>query len=240
MTRLIVSLLLLGCFSGCRRRVSANENCEWPQESAAALDLSKPAQRQHLSDDAQFAEDLAIRYADSHRGPNSGHFTDFEEYRRSRQQCMAKLFGVIEKNHSVTEEQVRESLLHRRTSLDFAVIVSFAVLYGFAASGMARRLWRRYPPDEGWITGAVVTVIASAFVSMAGVLVGEIWSEAMEGLRVGTGHLSYRLDRIPWHQHRLSLFVSGVVLFWLVAGLNYRVVARHGAHTADGALPQSG
>lgn len=135
---------------------------------------------------------------------------------------MASLFHVIANDHGVTQQQVRESLVRRRASWDLAVILSFAVLYGFVASGMTRRLWRRFPPDEGWFAGAVVTIVTSALVSMAGVLVGEIWSTMAETFRVGNGHLSFRTDRIPWTQHRFGLFVCGVVFFWLIAGLHYR------------------
>jgi hypothetical protein len=212
-------LLALVCFPGCTRRVPPNENCQWPPETAISFDLSSSAQRQHLSDDAQTAEDLAIRFADSHYGTHSGHFSGFDEYGRKREQCMAALFEVIGKTHGVTQAQVRESLAHRRTSLDLAVILSFAVLYGFAASVMARRVWRRFPPEEGWIVGAAATLVTSAFVSMAGILVGEVWSEVLEQFRLGNGHLSYRADRIPWHQHRLGLFVCGVVIFWIIAAL---------------------
>jgi hypothetical protein len=139
--RLIPMSLLLLSLVGCNRRDPRNSNCEWPQEVATSLDLSKPRQQRHLGDDAQIAEDLAIRYADLHSGPRSGHFAGFAEYGQTRQQCMAALFEMIGKNHGVTTEQVRESLLHRRISLDLAVIVSFALFYGFAANGIARRVW---------------------------------------------------------------------------------------------------
>ena len=61
--------------------------------------------------------------------------------------------------------------------------------------------------------------VTSAVVSTAGMLVGELWSGAVEMLRVGNGHLSYRADRIPWGQHRASLFFCGVLLFWAIAAL---------------------
>jgi hypothetical protein len=226
MTQLPMSLLLLACSAACTRRVPPDSNCEWPHETATSIDLTNPAQQRHLSDDAQVAEDRAIRYADSHSGPRSGHFAGFDKYARAREQCMAALFQVIAKNHGVTQEQVRESLKYRRTSLDLGVLLSFAVLYGFAASGFSRRVWRRFPFDEGWVAGAVATVIASAIVSLGGVMVGEIWSTTLEEMRIGNGHLSYRVARIPWNQHRLSLFVCGVVLFWLIAGFQYRTAAR--------------
>jgi len=136
---------------------------------------------------------------------------------------MAALFSTIAKNHGVTSEQVRVSLVRRRTSLDAAVILSFAVLYWFVASRLAQRVCRRFPTDEGWL-GALLSIAGmSVAVSLIGVMLGEQWSILVEGIRVGTGHLSYRTFRIPWVQHRMQLFVAGVFLFWLAAALRYRV-----------------
>jgi len=223
MTRRIrASLLLILCLTGCTRRNPRTSNCEWFSEPASTLDLGKASDRQHLSDDVLIAEDLAIRYADALRGPRSGHFEGLDEYARTRHQCMVTLFTAIQKNHSVTPPQILEALKHRRMSLDLAVILPFAMLYGFAASFVARNIWRRFPPDEGWIAGAVATLLVSAVVSLVGVLLGEFWSVTAESLITGTGHLSYRQDRIPWVQHRDVFFAAGVVLFWLIAALRYR------------------
>src|SRR6266478_9394592 len=91
--------------STCLHNRVHNSNCEWPQETAAhALNPSHPSQQRHLSDDAEFAEDLAIRYADAHRGPRSGHFEGMAEYGRTRDKCMAALFKVIGSSHSQPEE----------------------------------------------------------------------------------------------------------------------------------------
>ena len=139
---------------------------------------------------------------------------------------MASLFEAIGKNHGVTREQVRQSLAHRPVIPDLAVNLSFALVYGLAASWMARRLWRRYPPDEGWVPGVALAVITAAFASAAGVLLGEVWSQTAESIRIGSGHLSYRVNRIPWSQHRLGLFAGGVVLFWLIAALHRPLNAR--------------
>jgi hypothetical protein len=225
-----ISLLLIACVPGCTRRAQSNSTCEWPQETAISIDVSKPTQRRHLSDDAQFAEDLAIRHADSRRGQRSGHFEGWAEYRQTREKCLAALFDVIGKNHGVTEEQVRQSLLYRRTSLDLAVILSFAVFYGLAANGAARRVCRRFPTDEGWLAAVVITVITSAVISTGGVLLGDIWSLTAENVRVGNGHLSYRVNRVPWTRRHLALFIGGVVLFWFLAALHYRAAVRVAKH----------
>jgi|SRR5450432_2420472 len=97
MTRLLpLSLLALGGLIGCARHVQPNSDCEWPHEIASGpLNLSQQSQLQHLRDDAEFAEDLGIRYADVRRGPPSGHFEGMPEYGRTRDQCITALFKVI-------------------------------------------------------------------------------------------------------------------------------------------------
>jgi hypothetical protein len=217
-----VGLLLLLSLPGCAGVDRYNSNCEWPRETPAALDMSDSAQRQHLSDDAHEAEDLAIRYADAHNGIHSGHFKGEGAYSQARDQCMAALLGTIATTHGVTEAQVREGLTQRREYLDVLVILSFAVLYGFVAGALARRIWQRFPPDDGWIAGAIATLLMSTVVSAAGLFLGEIWSGIIENIRVGNGHLSYRLDRIPWTHHRFALFIGGLLLFWLIAAFQYR------------------
>ena len=195
----MTGLLALGLLALAAPRVP-NSNCEWPQG------IERP-----LTEDAEFAEDLAIRYADRCCGPHSGHFESFAEYGRMRDQCMARLFQEVAGSHTVSVEQVRESLRHRSTGLDLAVILSFGVLYAFAAHRIAR-----------WVSGAVMIVYASAIVSIAGVLLLELWAITVETIRVGNGHLSDRTGRIPWAHHRPALFVGGVLLFWLAAALPYR------------------
>src|SRR5262245_38166784 len=162
MARLVSCLIVLACLTACPRHRPANSNCEWPKEARAdALDLSQVSEMQHLSDDAEFAEDLAIRYADLRRGP---------DYVRTRDDCMARLFGVIATNHGVTFEQVRASLGRRRLNFDAGVILSFALLYGLGASFLSRFLCRIYGLGEGLPMVAFMTVLASILASGIGVM----------------------------------------------------------------------
>ena len=207
--------------SGCARNRLLNSNCELPREQETVLDLNDPAQRWHLTDDARFAEDLAIRYADDHVGLHSGNYEGADEYGRAREQCMTTLFGEIANTHKVSEAQVREFLTHRRPSVDLAVVLSFAVFYAAGSFLIAGGLWSRFPPQDGRAIGIIAMLTTSPVISLAGVLSGEVWSNAMEGLQVANSHMSYRAARIPWGQHRLGLFVAGIVLFWIVAVVQY-------------------
>ena len=140
---------------------------------------------------------------------------------------MAFLFQVIASVHNVSPDDVRRSLGHRRVSFDLAVILSFAVLYGCGASLLVRWLYRIYGAGEELTTVVAMTALASLIASTVGVLFGEVWSGILEALRIGNGHMSYRATRIPWTQHRLGLFVAGIVAFLLIA-----VVYRRRATTA--------
>ena len=135
---------------------------------------------------------------------------------------MTNLFRVIGGVHKVSEEEVRRSLGHRRVTLDLAVILSFFFLYGWAASRLARWLYRLYGPSESLPTVAVMTVLVSILTAVAGVMLGEQWSGIWEIQRLGNEHISYRATRVPWTQHRLELFLAGVVVFLLLAAFHRR------------------
>jgi hypothetical protein len=223
MKRLLPPLLLwLTCIAGCSPGASPNSDCEWSKEIAGPLDLSRSTQARHLSADAERAEDLAIRYADARRGPHSGHFEGGAEYGLTRDQCMARLFQIVGSNHSVTEEQIRWHLAHRPTELDVAVILTFIALYAWATTLIVRRVCQRHADDQETSGSVVMIVYTSVTASVVGVLLGEVWSDLMENIRLGNGHLSYRAERIPWSHHRLGMFVGGVVLFWLLAAFHHR------------------
>jgi hypothetical protein len=50
---------------GCIDRTRVNKACEWTGDTAFVIDWDAPAHREHLTRDAQLAEDLAIRRADA-------------------------------------------------------------------------------------------------------------------------------------------------------------------------------
>lgn len=86
----------------------------------------------HLSADAEFAEDLAIRYADTHHGLRTPYYVSGEAYAAARDRCMGALFEKIAKKHGVPLE-VSGSLGCNRAHIDLAVNLPFVLLYCFAA-----------------------------------------------------------------------------------------------------------
>jgi hypothetical protein len=178
----------------CASYARPNSNCEWPPGEGRAA----------LSEDAEFAEDLAIRYADTHHGLRSGHWEGPETYASKREQCMETLFKTIASRRGVTEEQVRQSLGQRPAWFDLAVLLGYAVLYGWIANLIVGKISRGEP---------AMAIFAATAVSAAGVLACEEWSIVAETYRLGNGHLSYRTARLPWGQHRLALFIGGMAVY---------------------------
>jgi len=212
MTRATVCLLLL-IFTGCMRREGQNSDCRWPGEAAGA----GPSAR-HLSEDAEVAEDLAIRYADTHHGLRTPYYVSGPAYDAARDRCMATLFEQAAKEHGIAAADVAGALGRNRMLIDVAVNLPFYLLYGLAAAVAARWIWRRYPPGEhGWMAGVIMAMFTSLILAAGSTMVGEVWSWTAETYRVGNHHMSYRVQRLPWSQHRLGLFAGALIVFWLAA-----------------------
>jgi hypothetical protein len=209
MSRLACAFAVLVCCTGCHY-ASPNSDCQWPQNIP---------EHGSLRQQAEFAEDLAIRYADARR----------TSWLANRNQCMAKLFPIVGESHGVTVRQVWESVQHHPPAIDVAEMLSFAPIYACAAWLIAAFLSRRYPRSDEFWDWAAMSAYASLAVSFLGMLAGEAWCLTMENLRIGTGHLSYRTARVPWGHYQFGIFLAGILLFWIVA-TSQRVtfIPRHG------------
>jgi hypothetical protein len=199
-----------------------DSTCAWPPLTSDSLDKGAPS-KHSTREAAEFAEDLAIRYADACCGPHSGHFAGMTEYGRKRDECMATLFQIVASDHGVSPDQVRQSLSERPKMFDLAVIASFGMLYLTTVYFVERRLWKVYSRTGDRQRGVMMTIYLSVMTSALGMLLlPDIWATTMENIRIGNGHLSYRGARIPWQYHRPAIFLCGVVLFCAVATLRYR------------------
>lgn len=205
---LLTLVLLLGA-GACVRRDGRNSDCKWPTESARHAPT--PC---HLSADAEFAEELAIRYADFH----FGRYNPTENYGAERDRCMEVLFKNVAGEHGVPVEQVSNSLGRNRVYIDLSEILSFMTLYLFVAIVVARVSWSRYSPEEhGWTPGIIMALVLSLVFAGAGMLLGDVWCDVAETYRIGNSHMSYRLNRLLWPRHRAEFFVGLLLAFWLVA-----------------------
>lgn len=193
-------------------RSSHCSTCEWSEPDHRTLDLATAADRSHLRFDAVTAEDMAICWADQH----AGHRPEWDQ---QCQQCMEKLFTGLASNHGVDGSTVRRYSRKRNVALDAGVIVCFALIYIGVAYVFAGRIRRRFPPGESgfWM----MALIMSAGVSLIGVLIGMFGSIIIEELLMNSGHLSFRMNRIPFRAHWVVLFAGGVIIFLLAALLRY-------------------
>lgn len=212
-TKIAIALCLI-CLTGCIRREGRNTDCKWPEEpDAKALDLSRPADRAHLRSDMELGEELAIEYMDAHRG-------------QGLRGCLISLSEKIAQSHHVTPDQVAGFFGQRSVGVDVAINTPYFVLYGLLAGVVARWLLRRYPPQDGMTVTALLMFLSSLVFGGGGLLLGQIWDGMTEGIRVDNGHMSYRLDRLPFVHHPLAMFLLCVAVFWVAAGVRYRMRGR--------------
>jgi hypothetical protein len=175
---------------------------------------SKHLTARQLTHEAEFTEDLAIRYADACCGPRSGHFESMEEYDRSRDECMTQFFQVVVLTYGTADSEIRASLNRRFPELDAASMISFFIIYVWFLNTLTFRILGGR--DYGSASTKVIIVYAALLSGAAFVLAGNLWCDNMEAIRLGNGHASYR-DRVPWHHHFAAEYVVGVVLFLVVA-----------------------
>jgi hypothetical protein len=206
--RSLCMLMALMVASGCVES-HPNADCAWPSEN----------HNRGLYYDAEFAEDLAIRYADAHSGPRSGHFEGFAEYWHTRDRCMALLFSEVARAHGVDEDQVRRALTARPLAIDAIIALPYVLLYTLASNAVVSRIHERRRGQELASASMVMVAYISIVTSAAGVLIGEAWSGIAETIRLNNGHLSYRTDRNPWAGHYPILFIAALALFWCVFAL---------------------
>jgi hypothetical protein len=212
---LIVTITLTGCVRPGDHAVSSI--CVWSEDDNHSLDLSRLSDRRHLRFDAVTAEDMAIRWADQRFGHR-------REYDQQVAQCMEILFQGVAQHHDVDVAIVRQYSRDRDVVADAVVILSFGILYVLAAYILTGRIRRQFPPGESgfWI----MTLAMAVGVSLVGVLVGSLWAIVFETFRLNSVHLSYRMNRIPFRQHWVMLFIGCFVVFGLVALIHSRVKLR--------------
>ncbi|HYK22513.1 MAG TPA: hypothetical protein VEV42_17355 [Pyrinomonadaceae bacterium] len=217
--KLLLLFIPILIFTGCTRPVDhpISENCLWTEQDARPFDLNNASDRRHLRDDAVTAEDMAIRWADRHWGLRP-------EYEPERNKCMNSLFSGVATQHGVDVAVVRQYSRKRDVVMDAAVILGFGAVYGVVAYIFAGRIRQGFTPDEPgfWI----LTITLALGISLVGVLAGGLWSIVVEELRMGSGHLSYRMNRIPFRQHWVVVFVCCIGVFTVAALIRSRVPVR--------------
>ena len=62
-----------------------------------------------------------------------------------------------------------------------------------------------------------LTVVLAFGLGLAGVMTGILWSIVLEGIRLNSGHLSYRMARIPARHYWIQLYAVSVAIFGFAA-----------------------
>jgi len=76
--------------------------------------------------------------------------------------------------------------------------------------------------SDGAVPRAVAIAAASVILATGGVLFLEPFAAAVEMLRLGNGHLSYRGERIPWPHGRPAVFAARIRLCSAIAWIRSR------------------
>jgi hypothetical protein len=203
-------MMCLMLAQGCIRREGRNADCKWTPEIPPHI-----ATERHLSADAELAEDLAIRYADSHDGLHSPNYVSNDAYVAARNACVQSLFKQLATQHGAEVERISAAWGRNRGRVDVAANLPFAVLYVAVVVFLTSWIAKKYPAREyGWLTTTAIALIGSVVISELGCLVAELWAGAVERWRLDNGHLSYRVQRVWPVAHRGLLFVAEIIVFW--------------------------
>ena len=209
---LFATLLVVGC------NVDRNTDCRWSSgHEGRELELSSA--RDRLADDAQVAEDLAIRHADASRTPDWQRNVD--EYRRVREECRAQLNLMVAQQHAVPVESVAAAVFDRREWLDALVVVAFASLFAVIAALVTSNMLRGALIESRALAG-VMLLVAALGAGGVGVLGSNVFVGLIESLRTGNGHMSYRAERLPLRNRRLETFTTGTLCFFAVGAVQFR------------------
>jgi hypothetical protein len=213
----VLSIVVLAACGG----HGTGRTCTWqPGDEPFPLDLQDRDQRLHLMSEAILVEDLAVRYADFHRGHRSGHFAGNDVYRQTREQCMATLFEAVGAHHRVSSGQVGNAVMYRRVGIDLFVLSVFAALYIVVANVIVRVMFRSLPCDQPWLR-SMATTFAAGGAAAGGLALFDLYFAAFEMIRIGNTHMSFRGERGPWNQHQSELLLGGIIVFALVAGYRH-------------------
>jgi hypothetical protein len=115
-------------------------------------------------------------------------------------------------------------------------------LGGYAAGGVDLRHWilddgrmDRTPILAGRRMGAVVGAgLVSVMITITVMMLGSSLEGVIWMLRMASTHASYRALRPTWmREHRQDLFIIGVVVFWIVARVRYRLSLRNANALTD-------
>jgi hypothetical protein len=185
-----------------------NDDCNWPPGAQGTRE--RP-----MVEDVRIAEELAMRYADARFDSKASHG-------RWRSDCETKLFTVVAQNHAVDLSAVERARRQLDAQLwDLPVHLPLAATFVSVTLIVAAKIRRRFPADEK-VPAALATLFISLVVALVFQVLAHLWDGTVEMIRLGTMHLSYRVERLGLRQHGASIFALSVLLFWCAVLYSYR------------------
>jgi len=170
----------------------------------------------------EFAEQLAIQYMDAHHGLRSKNFQSQQTASNALNACLSTLADEIGKSHNIQPKELTKFFGRRSLVVDIAVSLPFLLFYCIFVAFLGSWIRRRYPPEDGWTAALLMLALCSLAFGVGGMMLGEEWATLAESIRIGSGHLSYRADRIPWVRYHAAFFALCLGLFWIVTAARYR------------------
>ena len=211
------AVLSVALLTGCGNAL--NSDCVWPQEPSITLNLSNAADARHLVRDVELAEDLSIRFGDERWAPGPTRRDGRDT------QCFAPLVQQIVERHSISAADVaaaRERLGDR--GLNLAVNVPVTAFFALLSLFLLRRVDRRFAVLDEPIAVVVAVSICALLVGGLTAGFGRLWEGALEVVRLGNDHLSYRGARLQWNRLWLRFAILAAAAFVVTAVAHYSAV----------------
>ena len=216
-SRLFIALavpcvLLAACLS----RPRLNSSCRYVGDSAAALHLERAADREHLAQDAQIAEELAMRYGDVGRPA-----VTMDSSLRLRAACFSRLVTTISERHAVSPDEVQAAALRRGAAFDVTVVwIPVAIVLIILSDRVTARVARGMSMEDRAPRLVGLALLAPA-VAVIVLISAQLWSVWAEMIRLGDGHISYRASRLPVAQHGWLVFSCSMAIYACVCATRY-------------------
>ena len=191
--------------AGCVLPNARHLQCDSDGDATRPLNVERLADRWHLRNDVERAEEIGVRFGDSKRKAEG------RAGERIRQtECTDKLLHEIAVRHDVALDALSAMRGRRPLLLDVAVFVAFAVLIRAALRSMFGALDERLGDSRGaWVATTAVLILV---MSVVGTFALNLFGYGVEIVRLWDGHISYRAGRLPWEQHPFAVGLGLMIL----------------------------
>ena len=210
---------LTGCIDASR----VNSTCRWTDSRVGTLDLSRPADREHLRQDAQVAWEVGQRYADVRYRSNP------RLARPLLDACRGAMDDSIIARHGVTRNDIEAATSARSWWVDITLVfLPMLLVTAVATDAVTRQVTPSLTTEHARI---IALLALAALVALVAAGVTQMWAMILETWRLRNGHIAGRAFVVPSVAHAGVTFAA----LWLVALL----VAVRRTKRAPGSVAQS-